>query len=380
MSMYALAIMPLINELKKDSLCQIWYADDSAASGSLSDVREWWNKLNTIGPRYGYYPNSKKTWLLVKGERCQEAEKMFQQSGVNITNSGRKYLGAALGNPEFVHEYVEQKVKEWTGELEALSSIGRRDPHAAYSAFTHGLVGKWQYILRTVPSLSKQLIPLEDAIRCKFIPVITGQNHILDVERDLLALPCRLGGMGLINPTKICDDHFSHSEEITGPLVNLIIQQKLDIPEDLDLLMRQKKTTLRQNRRKKWETDAANLNLNDKLKRSVEFAKEKGASIWLTSLPLERYGFALHRSAFKDAISLRYGWLPDNLPLKCACDVPFSVDHALSCPKGAFPTHRHNELRDITAGFLSEVCEDVTTEPILQPTEGVALKIRYSKQ
>ena len=118
-------------------------------------------------------------------------------------------------------------------------------------------MGKWQYILRTVASLSKQVIPLEDAIRFKFIPAITGQSQISDVERDLLPLPCRLGGMGLINPTKICDDHFSHSEEITGPLVNLIIQQKLDIPEDLGLLMMQKKTTFRQNRRKKWETDAA---------------------------------------------------------------------------------------------------------------------------
>ena len=70
---------------------------------------------------------------------------MFQQSGVNITNRGQKYLGAALGNPEFVHEYAEQKVKEWTGPgvLEALSSIRRRDPHvhASYSVFTHGLVG-----------------------------------------------------------------------------------------------------------------------------------------------------------------------------------------------------------------------------------------------
>ena len=102
---------------------------------------------------------------------------MFQQSGVNITNSGRKYSGAALGNLEFIHEYVERKVKEWISELEVLSSIGRRDPHAAYSAysaFTHGLVGKWQYIMRTIPSLSKQLIPLEDAIRFKFIPAITG--------------------------------------------------------------------------------------------------------------------------------------------------------------------------------------------------------------
>ena len=45
----------------------------------------------------------------------------------------------------------------------------------------------------------------------------------------------------------------------------------------------------------------------------------------------------------------------------------FSVDHALSCPKGGFPSIRHNEVRDITAELLSEVCHDVEVEPHLQP-------------
>ena len=111
--------------------------------------------------------------------------------------------------------------------------------------------------------------------------------------------------------------------------------------------------------------------MDDNLKRHVEFAKEKGSSIWLTTLPLEKNGFALHRSAFKDAVSLRYGWLPDALPLRCACDASFSVEHALSCPRGAFPTARHNELRDITANLLAEVCLDVCIEPELQPVDGM---------
>ena len=79
---------------------------------------------------------------------------------------------------------------------------------------------------------------------------------------------------------------------------------------------------------------------------------------------------ASYPSLKKDAIALRYGWLPERLPLACACDTPFTVEHALSCPKGAFPTCRHNELRDITATVLSEVCPDVCIEPILQPVDG----------
>ena len=37
------------------------------------------------------------------------------------------------------------------------------------------------------------------------------------------------------------------------------------------------------------------------------------------------------------------------------------------CPTGGFPTIRHNELRDVTASLLTEVCHNVATEPRLQP-------------
>ena len=43
------------------------------------------------------------------------------------------------------------------------------------------------------------------------------------------------------------------------------------------------------------------------------------------------------------------------------------MEHALSCARGAFPSIRHNEIRDLTANLLTEVCNDVRIEPDLQP-------------
>ena len=106
---------------------------------------------------------------------------------------------------------------------------------------------------------------------------------------------------------------------------------------------------------------------------SVDLAQEKGASSWLTTLPLEEYGYSLHKGAFRDAIALRYGWSPLNTPSHCACGTSFSVQHALSFPKGGFPTLRHNEVRDLTAKLMTEVCHDVCIEPHLQPLTGEAL-------
>jgi hypothetical protein len=47
--------------------------------------------------------------------------------------------------------------------------------------------------------------------------------------------------------------------------------------------------------------------------------------------------------------------------------------NTLFCPKGGFPSIRHNEVRDTVAGWLSEVCSDVCIEPTLQPLSGESL-------
>ena len=57
----------------------------------------------------------------------------------------------------------------------------------------------------------------------------------------------------------------------------------------------------------------------------------------------------------------------EGIPSHCVCGQPFSVQHALSCPRGGFPSIRHNELRDLTASLLKETCHGVATEPSLQP-------------
>ena len=74
--------------------------------------------------------------------------------------------------------------------------------------------------------------------------------------------------------------------------------------------------------------------------------------------------------AFRDALSLQYGWSLQNPPSHCTCSHPFSIEHALTCKTGGFPAIRHNEVHDITAFLLSEVCHEVTIEPHLQPLTG----------
>jgi len=91
-----------------------------------------------------------------------------------------------------------------------------------------------------------------------------------------------------------------------------------------------------------------------------------------------RYGFSLNKGEFVDALCLCYGFAPPNLLSHCVCGKDFSVSHAFSCPHGAFPILRHNDVRNLTAKLLSEVCHDVQVEPHvhLQPLSGEVLHHR----
>ena len=82
-----------------------------------------------------------------------------------------------------------------------LAAIARTQPHAAFSAFTHALLGRLTFLARVTGDLVDHLQPLETEICRSFLPSLTGRPAPDEGVRSLLALPPRLGGLGIINPT-----------------------------------------------------------------------------------------------------------------------------------------------------------------------------------
>ena len=376
MPMYALGILPLIQRLSTAAK-QVWFADDGTAGGKLDQIRLWWSLLNTIGPEYGYNPNAAKSWLIVKEEHFEAAERLFAGTGINVTAEGKRHLGAAMGTRSFVESYVSKKVEKWKCEIEKLSEIAKSQPHAAYTALTKGLCSRWNFLLRTVPNIADLLQPLEDAITQSFIPALIGRQ-LDDEERRIFALPCRMGGMGISNPVTRAPIEFETSERITSTMAALIINQSTQYSTSTQQHMRESRNVLKRERWQRQNDDLQNLNevLTASQRRSLSLAGEKGASSWLTALPIENMGFTLHKRAFRDAVFLRYGWTPPFLPTNCICGKAFSVEHALSCNRGAFPIHRHNEIRDLTAELLTQVCHNVCLEPSLQKLDNEHFQLR----
>ncbi|MDA8002745.1 MAG: hypothetical protein MPL62_15800, partial [Alphaproteobacteria bacterium] len=264
------------------------------------------------------------------------------------------------------------KVSEWVNEVKNLSVVAKTHPQAAYAVFTHGLSSRWIFLMRTIPDIEALFQPLEDAIRQFFLPAITGRQALSDTERGLVALPARLGGMGIAIPTKMASSQFRSVIKISEPLAALILKQSQSYPESTIAIQKAAKATARFNNRAAAQEEADVL--RPRLPRSQQFgmdqAREKGASCWLTALLIQEYGFSLHKQAFRDALCVRYGWQLERLPSHCACGETLSLNHALSCLKGAMPSIRHNRIRDLLAQFLTEVCPNVAIEPALQPLTG----------
>ena len=70
-----------------------------------------------------------------------------------------------------------------------------------------------------------KLLILEEIIPQHFIPAITRHPPCSPCERQLLALPPRLGGLGLSKPSSDSQIEFESSKQVTASLAALIILQ-----------------------------------------------------------------------------------------------------------------------------------------------------------
>ena len=157
---------------------------------------------------------------------------MFAGTGINITTEGRKQLGAALGQRSYLEEYVGGQVKEWISEVTLLAEFATSQ--ALYAAFTFGLRHEWTYFMRTLPDIEDRLEPLKRAFSDVLIPSLTQHNCSV-AEQKLPALLARMGGLGMTNPTESAESEYSASIKMSAPLVDKIMVQSHETPDDADV-------------------------------------------------------------------------------------------------------------------------------------------------
>ena len=363
MSLYAIGITPLLSAIMPsepgDTLKHVVFADDITGAGKLENLKKWWDAIIENGKFIGYSVNVTKSWLIVKEQHLQDATATFANTGIQVTTEGRRQLGAVIGSVSFKDKYVNTLIDQWICQVNRLSEIAKIEPHAAYTAFTHGLKHRYTYAMSTIPNINDHLKRLDSAID-DFTRIVLRGYQFNENERALFSLPVKLGGLGIIIPSKISNDQYENSRLITKELTKEVKnqQQISEIDQLKTRRLKQQIKNQKQIRNKKLFEYFRSTQSKEEQKR-LDASIEVGASSWLSALPIKDQGFYLDKQTFWDALFIRYGIQLPRLPPKCVCGIQFTTEHALSCPKGGFISMRHNEVRDLTAELLHEVWYDV---------------------
>ena len=242
----ALATVSLIKKLTAP-VTQVWYADDAATFGKISDLRAWWDQVSSLDPSFGYFPNATKTWLVTNKRFNLIGTKMFSDTALNVIADGRPHLGAPIGTAEFMERFIVDKVDNWISEVNTLSSIAMSQPHAAYSCFTHGFISRWLHVAHTVPGTFSCFLKLEEALTNKFIPALTDHDPPTALQHSLFTLPTRFGGLGIISPdsfNSLSSSEFSASLSVMVSLRSLVLSQDFNYSADADSFQVSKRSNI----------------------------------------------------------------------------------------------------------------------------------------
>ena len=68
----------------------------------------------------------------MKLEKNETAKAIFKDTNFNITDEGKRYLGAVVGTEEFRKEYAIIRVNDWVTELKLPTKIAKFYPQVAY--------------------------------------------------------------------------------------------------------------------------------------------------------------------------------------------------------------------------------------------------------
>ena len=109
-------------------------------------LKNWWNRLCSFGHPFGYNVNAPKAGWLLRKDLCSQlgmfvwdwCSDYFSKSSL-FRCSFRFHLMTLLNNVS-----VNGLLR-----LLCLSSFANTQPHASYSAFTHGYVSKRNYYFHT---------------------------------------------------------------------------------------------------------------------------------------------------------------------------------------------------------------------------------------
>ena len=185
----------------------------------------------------------------------------------------------------------------------------------------------------TIESFEDYVGPIQEAVDDLLLPTLFGPTEPLPSDlRQLVALTPAQGGLGVPDLRFEAPQQFAASTSITAPHVDSITTQSMFMvagENSTEELKRQHQALKTASVKSRMES--IDSTLPSDLLRSVNQSRDKGASSWLTAVPLVDQGLVLNKQEFRDCLRLRHNMPLSDLPSKCVCGDKYIVCHALSC-------------------------------------------------
>jgi hypothetical protein len=118
---------------------QPWCADDAGAGRNFDDIRSFFQKLEEIGPNFGYFPEPSKSILVVRQHNLEAAQQAFPDFEFKVT-TGNHCLGGFIGEDSALCDWIRKKTKLWEEAVANLASAAAPNfPQAAHSGLQKSL-------------------------------------------------------------------------------------------------------------------------------------------------------------------------------------------------------------------------------------------------
>jgi hypothetical protein len=371
MAAYGILLLPLIRQLKREipEVSQPWYADDAGAGGNFGDLRRYFERLQELGPSRGYHPEPSKSILVVLEHNREKAESSFTDLEFQVTN-GSRYLGGFIGDSVAQMTWIDKKTKAWATSVEELALVAAKFPQAAYAGLQKSLQQEWQFLQRVTDGLGLEFSAIALAMEHDFLPALFGLESVPDTLKRLASLPVKKAGLALPDPTATAETNYHSSTVVCSHIIAAIRGTTTYRSADHLSVLKSGKAELRKRsvERSDKQMCAILLRLPKGESRIIRRGQETGA--WLSLLPSTVNGTELSAQEFRDAVSMRYGLAPPDLPHTCdGCDAPFTLQHALCCKKGGLVISRHNEIRDELIHMAGKAMTPsaIRDEPLIRP-------------
>ena len=378
---YGIGILPLIKKLKvlHPACTQPWYADDAGAAGTFESIASFFKDLLRFGPDFGYFPEPTKSVLVARPIEADSAEVYFNlqhRFGFQISD-GHRYLGGFIGSLSSRDTWLQSRLSDWIFGIRALSEVATKYPQTAYAGLQKSLQQEWTFLQRVLPEIGPHFEEVEKAIHQSFLPALFGEklSDNLSYVRPISSLPVRYAGLAIPNPSTTSSTNYGDSTLLCSHLIRAIQGKDKFMMADHSAIRKDCTPILRQRKNDTYDQHLTRLLLHlplidgkRLLSRSIERAKETGQ--WLSCMPSQVSGTELGSLEFRDAIRLRYGLSPLNLPDKCdGCGAKHSLDHALTCKVGGLIIQRHDEINKELAHLASLALKQsaIRAEPLINP-------------